>query len=155
MARRSLITYDEAANRYSLHDLISAYCVNHLSAFRARRLAKRHAAHFLKVAGEAGFNYNAGYSRFDKGVRPLQLEWPNVDAAFEYAKLKMPGLYAQTVWDCRHYLAATRLPSQRLEWLTAAVARTSVFRRKNRVLHGRLFAQLADVHGDLGQPHEA
>ncbi len=155
LVRHSLVTYDESTERYSLHDLISTFAENRVPSWRRRVLRRRHAIHFLKIASHAGWLYDDGYFRVTSGARVLQRAWTNIEPAFEHAKNHMRSLYAETLWNCSDYLAATRPPAEWLQLLRSALSPRLFLRKKTRVLYGRLLTEIAHVYIELGEPQTA
>jgi len=116
--------------------------------WRLPSLRRRHAAHFLRHASRAALDYDSSYRRAS-GARILQRDWPDVSAALDYAKIHLRPLYAETVWDCRHYLAATRSPAEWLQFLLPAVSRRLRFRDSALRLHANLLIQVAHAYVEL------
>jgi hypothetical protein len=155
LVRHSLVTYDESIQRYSLHDLISTFAETRIPSWRRPLLRRRHALHFLKITSQAGALYDHGNYRLTRGARVLQRAWTNIEPALEYAKNHMRSLYAETLWNCSNYLAATRPPAEWLQLLRSALSTRLLLRKKTRVFYGSLLIEIAHVYIELGEPQTA
>ena len=124
--RLSLVDWDNAADRYRLHDLVRAFARGRAGAALLDAAARRHAAHFRAVLARADDLYRKGgeEATFD-GLRLFDAERGNIEAGFAWAR-EHAKADEQAARLCMEYpdvgvrVLAIRLPTlERIAWLTA------------------------------------
>jgi tetratricopeptide (TPR) repeat protein len=149
LSKYSLITYDEASDRYSLHDLVAVYAYARLSKRRRLTLACRHAFFFTTLALLAERHYLRGETGPFRGLRLFHLAWPNLELALERMERYVPLLLALVLDGCRYCLAQSRPPAERLRWLQAVPGRGT------KAIQARLLADTASAYRHIGEPQRA
>jgi NB-ARC domain len=167
---RSLVLYDSATGRYSLHDLMRLVAVNAFgygravpdAAADAQRLAQaaaHHAAQYVKILREADDLFKKGGEALMQGLALFDREWDNIRAGREWAEE-----YAETDQEaarlCSAYpdtgayvLHLRQHPRERIAWLEAAVF--AARRLQERAAEGGHLGNLGVAYNSLGESRRA
>jgi len=155
--RRSLLDWDTALERYSLHELVRAFAAARLEDADAVRL--RHAWYYAVIADTAQNFYNQGGAALLIGLTLFDQERMHIDAGWEWAlanggNTEVDALllhYANAtahVGDLRYDRRRVRIPQ-----LEAAVAAAQ--RLKNRSQEGAALGNLGVAYAALGEARTA
>ena len=156
---RSLVIYDRDKERFRLHDLMRELAEEGCEEDEARQARRRHAAHYLDVAGRANRTYLEGGEGVREGLRLFdqeraQIEAGQVWAAGHAAEDDEAAALAQDYPLCAAYVLALRLhPRQLIPWLEASAE--AARRLGNRDSEGAALGNLGVAYKDLGEPRRA
>ncbi len=153
LVRRSLVSYDVEARRYHFHDLMRVYADGQLSAAEHvaehAAAARRHAAHFLRVAREIGELCRQQPTAVGKGMERFDAEWENLRAGQAWAASRRVSDEAQM--QCVTYtdalclpLLLRRHPKEQAAWLEAALSASK--RLKLKAEQGRFLCSLSAIY---------
>src|SRR6266508_3600761 len=78
LRRYSLLDYDEAISRYSLHDLLADYALSQMDGQEDQEARLKHAVHYKDVLKAADNLYQEGGEKVLTGLRLFDLEWENI-----------------------------------------------------------------------------
>jgi tetratricopeptide (TPR) repeat protein len=81
-----LVEWAPASQRYNLHDLARIFADNQLSETERASGQERMARHYLEVIRRAEEMFTRGGEDLKSSLRLIDLEWPNIIAALEWAK---------------------------------------------------------------------
>src|SRR5262249_54045547 len=84
--RRSLLDYDPAQERYSLHALVRVFAHTHLDAAARKALMLRYARHYVQVAWRANNLYLAGGNSVLMGLWLFDRELNHIDAWWAWVR---------------------------------------------------------------------
>ncbi len=155
----SLIEYDEASSRYSLHDLARIFADGRLSEEERDAAKRRHARHYCQTLEQAKELYLQGGEGVKRGVALFDGERANIEAGWEWAEslaerddeaaelcLEYPnaGVY---VLDLRQH------PREQIRWLNCQLA--AARRLKKRDYEGADLGNLGNAYADLGETRKA
>ena len=124
----SMTEWTEATRRYRLHDLARVFADQRLADGERLDAARRHAAYYLGVLGEANRLYLEGDDRVVEGLALFDLERANVEAgqawaasysAWDNEATQLSSAYANVADSL---LNLRQHPRQRIQWLEAAMA---------------------------------
>jgi len=169
LVRLSLVEYDDATNRYHLHDLVRLFAAQKLddspepSKIENQKskisLCLRHAAHYLALLRSADALFLEGDANILSGLKLFDLDRHNIQSAQSFA-----ASHAETDDSAAHlandyptagvYVLDLRLhPQEHIHWLESAI---SAARRLNdRQAEGNHLGNLGLAHADLGDPRRA
>ena len=85
----SLIEYDTASSRYSLHDLARIFADGRLSDIERDAAKQRHAQHYCQALARADELYLQGGEAVKRGLDLLDLERENIEAGWAWAESLM------------------------------------------------------------------
>lgn len=119
----SLLGFDDTRGRYDLHDLVRAFAAETVSAEARDAAQLRHAAHYTRVAWSADALYRRGGTDMVAALALFDGERVHIDVAFANLRhLQQPDGVLDLVDAVIHTGQKLRFrPSQRIEWLTAAI----------------------------------
>lgn len=86
LRRRNLLEWDEAAERYRLHDLVRAFTAARLEAPNAMQL--RHAQYYARVAARTGVLYLQGGEQVWTGLALFDRERRHIDDGWTWARAR-------------------------------------------------------------------
>jgi tetratricopeptide (TPR) repeat protein len=159
LLRESLLGWDEEAKRYRLHDLARVYALEKLGEEECAAAERRHAVHFVGIAGTADALYKKGSASVAAGLGLFDREWQNIAAGQAWAAGRAENDDAAARLtsdypDAGVYCLALRLsPRERVGWLEAAVRAAQ--RVGDREVEGAHLGSLGVAYADLGEPHRA
>ncbi len=133
LVRRSMVLYDEVADRYRLHDLVRDFASSKLPADSEERIEAElsHAEHYKNVLAAADELYLKGGDSVMAGLKQFDAEWANIQEGQAWAverrrERTVDKRLARLVYefpDAGVYCLALRLPANtRIAWLDSALA---------------------------------
>lgn len=128
----SLMGVDEARGRYFWHDLVRAFAAETVGVEARDDAQRRHAAHYTRVAQSADALYKRGGADVANVLALFDRERAHIETAFASLRRlqKLDGVL-DLVDAVVHTGQKLRFrPSQRIEWLTAAVDAAAALGRK-------------------------
>jgi tetratricopeptide (TPR) repeat protein len=159
LVRYSLATWDAAARRYHLHDLARLFAEARLEPKEWATAARRHAAHYERLARAARDLYLQGGKTLLRGLALFDLEWDNIQAGQTWAARHAEAYEAaanlcNVYPDAASYILELRQhPEERIEWLTAAAA--AARHLGDREAEGVHLGNLGLAYRHLGQVEQA
>ena len=135
LIRFALLGWSPQTERYSLHDLVREFCVQHIDPALAEAARQRHAIHFEHVLGEAEQLYFGHSDAQRRGIALFSRERPNIAAGISWAidrsdsepeAARLCCLYPETGL---RVMQATGWPSQELWAKCLEIARRTGDRR--------------------------
>ena len=156
---RSLVIYDDDQERFRLHDLMRELAGDGWDEDAAYRARRRHAAHYLAVAGRADEAYLEGGEGVLAGLRLFDQERVQIEAGQawaagyaaeddEAAELAQDyPLRAASVLELRQH------PRDRIGWLEASAE--AARKLGNRDREGMAVGNLGNGYLELGEPKRA
>jgi tetratricopeptide (TPR) repeat protein len=157
LQRRSLLEWDDAAQRYSLHDLVRAFAAARLEDADAVRL--RHARHYAQVADRANTFYLEGGAATLTGLALFDRERIHIDAGWGWARERAGEQDADALLldyaSATAYVGNLRYDNrrERIPQLEAALAATR--RRGRKDAEGVLLGNLGNAYVFLGKARQA
>ena len=163
LLRRSLVEFDEATQRYRLHDLVRVLAARRLDepAHGADRLPaeQRHAEHYCATLAAADDEYLKGGDGIQAGLSLADTEWPNIQAGAAWARVHAERLPAALELASRYAGAGVHVLDLRLhprrwaDWLEVAIG--AACRLGDRTAECQHLANLGGAYGRLGEPRRA
>ena len=156
---RSLVLYDAKDDRFRLHDLMRDLAREGWSDEEAYGAARRHAGHYLRVAGQADDAYERGGEGVLEGLRLFDRERAHIEAGQAWAAAKVDSddraatlaeeypMRAPNVLDLRQH------PRERIRWLEASLKAARKLENKDR--EGITLGNLGLAYADLGETRRA
>ena len=158
LLRYSLLDYDEAFFRYSLHDLLADYALSQLGAEEEQEARLKHASHYKDVLSAADEIYLEGGENVLTGLHLLNLEWENIQTG--QAWVAAGGHDRVTKELCVAYpdagasvLSLRRHPRERIRWLERAVSAAREI--GDRQGEGKALGNLGAAYQDFGETGKA
>ena len=155
----SMVLWDEATNRFRLHDLARDYARAQLSEKKGAGDAQSHAAHYAGVLRRTSELYLEGGDAMLQGLALFDLEWGNIRAgqAWVGAHREADNTAAKLCSDYPDagvYCLHLRLhPRDWIAWLEAALG--AARKLKDREAEGSHLGNLGLAYADLGQTRKA
>lgn len=159
LVRRSLLEWDDPAERYRMHDLARDYARAQLSAKEHYAAERCHAEHFVKVAAAASALYAKGGEGVMNGLHAFDQEWPHTVVSYTWAAKHAENDDAAATVCCDLALVAGYLfdlrqhPREKVVWLEQALA--AARRLRSRADEGKVLGNLGIAYRNLGEPHKA
>jgi tetratricopeptide (TPR) repeat protein len=159
LVRYSLVEWDEAADRYWVHDLARLFADARLDPVERGSGQRRHAVHYAVVAGAAEKLYLQGGEALGRGLILFDMEWGNIQAGQAWtaahsrhsrAIARLCSDYPSAAANC---LSLRQRPRERIAWLEAAVAATR--RLEDHSAEGAHLGNLGTAYQLLGQAERA
>ena len=157
--RYSLLDYDEASSRYSLHDLLADYALSQMQAEEEGEARLRHASHYKDVLSAANDLYLEGGEKILSGLHLFDLEWENIRAGQAWAAGDSTNHRAIKEL-CIAYpdagVFALRLrqhPKELILWLQTALSTAREI--GDRRGEGAVLGNLGVAYSDLGESRKA
>ena len=157
---RSLVVYRADEKRFRLHDLMRALAEEGCGEDEAHQARRRHAAHYLAVAGRADDTYlEGGEERVLEGLRLFDQERVQIEAGQAWAAghtaaddevavlAQSYPLRAASVLELRQH------PRECIRWLEASAK--AARKLGNRGQEGKALGNLGVAHRQLGEPRRA
>jgi tetratricopeptide (TPR) repeat protein len=157
LRRRSLLEWDAAVERFSLHDLIRMFAAAQLEDADAVRL--RHARHYVEVAAAARTLYLKGGATTLRGLALFDQERSHIDAGWNWALAHAGDQDADALLrdyaEAGEYIGDLRYDDrhERIPQLEAAVA--AARRRNDRNAEGARLGNLGTTYTALGDARQA
>jgi tetratricopeptide (TPR) repeat protein len=127
LVRYSLVEWNEAAGRYSLHDLVRVFAGARLDGREWAAAEQRHAGYYEGVLRAADELYMQGGESIMRGLRLFDLEWGNIQVGQARAAMHI-GEDDQAARLCSgypkvgaHLLSLRQHPRGRIQWLEVAL----------------------------------
>jgi tetratricopeptide (TPR) repeat protein len=157
LVRRSLV--DGEDGRYRLHDLARVFAGS-LTNEEERSMAERlHAVHYRDILAQADDLYREGGPSLLVGLRLVDREWPNIQAAQAWAAARMKEdreaaeLVASYSRIGAHSLSLRLRSRERIGWLKTALEAAQLL--KDRYKEGYAMGNLGIAYADLGETRRA
>ena len=155
----SLIEYDTASSRYSLHDLARIFADGRLSDIERDAAKQRHAQHYCQTLAQTTELYLQGGEAVKRGVALFDLERENIEAGWAWAESLMES-DEEAAQMCIEYPTAgvyvldlRQHPRERIRWLEFQLA--AARRLKKRDYEGNATGNLGLAYADLGETRKA
>jgi tetratricopeptide (TPR) repeat protein len=158
LLRYSLLDYDEASSRYSLHDLLADYAVSQMNGEEEGDARLRHASHYKDVLSTADDLYQEGGEKVLTGLNRFDLESENIRAGQAWVSnnaedvnyLELCNKYP----DAGYRILSLRLhPRERISWLESGLAAARKLGHKNYERYH--LGNLGTVYVSLGNARAA
>jgi tetratricopeptide (TPR) repeat protein len=160
LVRRSLVLYDNKANRYRLHDLARLFADAKLSATERTVGQKRHATHYRDVLITVDDLYLQGGHAMAGGLALFDLEWANIQAGHAWVSAhdieadKDIAVLAMSYPHAGLSVIEWRLHSrERIRWLEIALAAAQQL--KERAHESSALGNLGNAYAGLGEFNRA
>jgi tetratricopeptide (TPR) repeat protein len=159
LERRSLVTYDEPANRYKLHDLVRLLADGRLPEEEREAVQRRHAVHYKDVLAGANDLYLQGGERAVEALKLFDLEWGNIRVGHAWAGQHSDADEVAASLCSDYPAGGTELlelrqhPLQRISWRKAALF--AARRLKDRSAEGAHLGNLGIAYDSLGEYRRA
>ncbi|HEV7906039.1 MAG TPA: tetratricopeptide repeat protein [Pyrinomonadaceae bacterium] len=127
LIKYSLIDWNEAITRYSMHDLARLFADSRLSDGERDAGQERHAMHYFNVLKKAGALYLEGVDALIRGLALFDLEWTNIQTGQSWAESQAGDNNAAAQLCSRYpnagaYLLQLRQqPREWIGWLEIAI----------------------------------
>ncbi len=159
LVRFSLLDYEEATQRYSLHDLLTDYANARLSAEERTTAQRRHAQHFVEVATFANQLYLKGGENVLIGLKLFDSEWLHIKVGQAWAAANAES-NEEAARLCNEYPNATvyclglrLLAADSINWRKVALVAARKLEDKAAV--GIHLGNLGYAYDDLGETWKA
>ncbi len=159
LLKYSLLEYDAAKARYWLHDLVRDFAHARLTSVERAEAERRHAAHYVEVAGAADKLYLKGGEGVTRGLALFDAEWANIQAGQAWAAAHAEG-DEEAARLCSNYPGRTwnlldlRLhPREHTEWQEPALA--AARRLRDRAAERAHLGNLGIAYMNLGETRRA
>ena len=157
----SLVLYDAKDGRFRLHDLMRDLAREGWSDEEAYNAAKRHAEHYLRVAGVAGETYLRDAEGVIEGLRLFDRERTHIEAGQAWAAAHAPSddraaILAQDyplTGFVQNMLALRLHPREIIRWLEASLE--AARKLGNKSDEGMALGNLGSAYLDLGETRRA
>lgn len=156
---RNLIEWDEATERYHLHDLVREYVRRDLTPDNARIAGLRYVEHFTAVAVSADERVAKGGAAMLEGLAVFDRERRNIAAALAWtmdrreACANIAATLQRILSGAAYSLALRELAVDRVSWFAAAAALAK--RAGDRLMTCVLLSNLGTAQLELGEPYAA
>ena len=161
LVRCSLLQWDSDTGRYGMHDLVRLFADTRLSQDRRDALRMRHARVYRDVLAAADDLYLQHGEKTFEGLALFDREWGNIQAGFAAVSARV-GSNEDAARLCSgypdaaaHCLALRQTPSERIEWLKAAL--TAARRLDDAAMEAAHLGNLGLIYerrGDLDKAEE-
>lgn len=155
IVRRSLLDWDDSADRYRLHDLARHYARMKLDTSECHATERRHALYYLRVASQAYRLCGKPGATLVEGLRALDREWRHIVAAQTWAAAHVDDDKAAAVicfvlpLVIADLLAFRQHPREHINSLKTALS--IALRLDERVPAGRILGHLGSAYADIGE----
>jgi len=155
----SLLDWDEAARRYSLHDLARDFADTRLSETEREQAGALHATHYLQILSTADDLYQKGGEAIAGGLSLFDNERVHIEAGQEWAAARSAG-DEQAAHLCNEYPGAgayvlnlRQHPRDFIRWHEAAMS--AARQLKDHAAEGGHLGNLGVAYADLGETRRA
>ncbi|HEV2704584.1 MAG TPA: tetratricopeptide repeat protein [Pyrinomonadaceae bacterium] len=160
LIKYSLLEWDDATKRYSLHDLARLYALDLLTAADELHEAEsRHAAYYQTVSASANELYLKGGDSFMEGLALFDGEWENIQAGQSWAARNAEE-DKRALELCNEYpnsggwiLLLRQNPHQRIAWLEPALKAAKKLNQRD--FEGYHLSNLGAAYVELGETRRA
>ncbi len=156
----SLLDWEEAAQRYTLHDLARDFADTRLSAAEREQAGLLHATHYLQILSTADDLFQKGGAAIAGGLSLFDNERVNIEAGQEWAAVRFAG-NEQAAQLCNMYpdagafvLSLRQHPRDLIRWLEAALPAAQQL-RDARAAEGRHLGNLGNAYVRLDETRRA
>ena len=158
LIKYSMLEWDDAIARYSLHDLARLFADNRMSDDERDTSQARHAAHYLDVIRKANGLYLKGGEALMRGLALFDAEWTNIQAGQLWAARHAGDNDAAARLCARYPYAGSLLslrqpPRERIGWLEKALSAAQML--KDRTIEAASLNNLGLAYTDLNEPRRA
>ncbi len=159
LVRFSLLDYDEATERYSLHDLLADFADGRLETKERDAAKLRHSQHYLLIAGAADELYLGGGKNVLLGLKLFDAELQHIRAGQAWAAANMESskdaarLCSEYPGASGYCLSLRLLASDRIKWLRSALAAARKLGEKQN--EGAHLGSIGYAYDDLGETRRA
>lgn len=159
LIKYSLIDWNEAITRYSLHDLARLFADSHLSDNERSAVQECHAMHYYYVLGKANDLYLKGGEAFMRGLTLFDLEWTNIQTGQSWAEGHASDNNVAALLCSNYPLVGVYLlllrqhPLERIGWLEKAFA--SARKLDSRVGEQSILSNLGVAYVSIGEHQHA
>ncbi|MBA3240658.1 MAG: tetratricopeptide repeat protein [Acidobacteria bacterium] len=155
----SLLDWEEATRRFTLHDLARDYADTHLSTTERERAGLLHAAYYLQILSTADDLFLKGGEAIAGGLSLFDNERANIEAGQEWAATRFAD-DEQAARLCNRYpgvgvyvLSLRQHPRDFIRWHEAALL--AARQLKDHAAEGRHLGNLGLAYADLGETRRA
>lgn len=155
----SLLDWEEAARRYTLHDLARDFADTRLSATEREQSGLLHAAYYLQILSTADDLYQKGGAGIAGGLSLFDHERVNIETGQEWAAARFAD-DQQAARLCNRYpgvgayiLNLRQHPRDFIRWHEAALS--AARQLKDRDAEGRYLGNMGLAYADLGETRRA
>ncbi|MGI9108204.1 MAG: ATP-binding protein [Pyrinomonadaceae bacterium] len=155
----SLLDWEEAARRYTMHDLARDFADTRLSAPEREQAGSLHAAHYLQILSTADDLFLRGGEAIAGGLSLFDNERVNIEAGQEWAAARFAD-DGQAAHLCNGYPGAgvyvlnlRQHPRDFIRWHEAALS--AARQLKDRAAEGRHLGNLGVAYAALGETRRA
>ncbi len=155
----SLLDWEEAARRYTLHDLARDFADTRLSATEREQAGSLHAAYYLQILSTATDLYKKGGEAIAGGLSLFDNERVHIEAGQEWAAARFAG-DEQVAHLCNRYPGAgayvlylRQHPRDFIRWLEAALS--AARQLKDHAAEGSHLGNLGIAYANLGETRRA
>jgi tetratricopeptide (TPR) repeat protein len=159
LVRSSLVEWEEAEERYRLHDLALVFAHKQITAAEQERGQRRHAEHFLEVLRSANSFYKNGGEETRLGLGLFDREWNNIRVGQAWASTrfnndKEAADICSSYPDRGNHCLNLRLhPRERIPWLEVGLAASRHL--ESRSAESAHLGNLGIAYADLGETRRA
>ncbi len=159
LVKYSLLNWNDAIARYSLHDLARLFADSRMSDDERNTGQARHAAHYADVLGAADDLYLQGGAAIMRGLALFDAEWTNIQAGQAWAA-RHAGDDDINARLCVRYpdagayvLSLRQHPREQVNWLQQALV--AARKANDRRGEGNALGNLGLAYAALGEPRRA
>ena len=157
MVNASLVEWNQADDRFRLHDLVRQFCDDKLIEMQRSAAKFRHAMHYREIGNRADLLYISGGANVFRGLNLFDQERINIEAAFEWLQTQRNeesiALLISLV-NAVTYTGGLRFhPFQQIDWLRAE--HDAARKAQNRKQEGASLLNLGNAYRDLGDIRNA
>ncbi|HEX4494278.1 MAG TPA: tetratricopeptide repeat protein [Thermoanaerobaculia bacterium] len=159
LVRSSLVEWEEAEERYRLHDLARAFTGAQLTTAEEGKSRRRHAEYFLKVLRSANSRYEKGGQDSLVGLALFDREWSNIRAgqawvAAEFHRGKECAELCSSYPDEGTYCLSIRQhPREGIQW--SEIGLEAARHLRDRAAEGRHLGTLGLAYTNIGETQRA
>jgi tetratricopeptide (TPR) repeat protein len=159
LVKYSLIDWDEATERYYLHDLTRLFADDHLEETERRLSQQRFAIYYYQVLKMSNAMYSKGAEHLEFGLFLFDLEWLNIQAGQSWAAAHtheedLAASLCSRYPDAGAFIFHLRVhPREGIRWRESALAAAQ--RLNDREAEEAHLSNLGMSYSDLGEPRSA
>lgn len=155
----SLLNWEEATQRYTLHDLARDYADTLLSATEREQASTLHATHYLYALATANNLFLKGGEELAEGLSVFDSEIVNIEAGQGWAAMRFAD-DKQAAHLCNEYpnagsyiLRLRKHPRDFIRWLESALSSARLL--KDEAAVGKHLGNLGNAYDNLSEPRRA
>jgi tetratricopeptide (TPR) repeat protein len=157
LLRLSLLEWNREARRFEVHDLLREFARNQAKAEELDAAKRRHAEHFIRVAGRADELFLKGGENVLAGLALFDRERGHLEAAFDWLESRADKESAPLLVSLLNAVVDTSTlrfhPRQRIRWLEAQAKAARL--AGDRQGEGAALGNLGNCYSALGDPRKA